>query len=65
MSRHSIIRHIPNTENEHRGPDMLYIVDLYEHDKLLESRRLPNKSIHYAKDVSENWDNGIIKLENN
>jgi len=24
-------------------------------------RALPNKSIHYANDVSENWNNGIIK----
>jgi len=41
--------------------DVLYIVDLYDDGLLVESRELPNKSIHYAKDVSENWDNGIIK----
>jgi len=41
--------------------DVLYIVDLYDDGVLVESRKLPNKSIHYAKDVSENWDNGIIK----
>jgi len=41
--------------------DVLYIVDLYDDGVLVESRKLPNKSLHYAKDVSENWDNGIIK----
>ena len=44
-----------------REKDKMYVVDLYEDDVLIESRKLPNKSIHYAQDVSDNWDNGIIK----
>lgn len=43
--------------------DVMYVVDLYEDGKLIESRKLPGKSRHYAVDVSENWDNGIIKNE--
>jgi len=44
-----------------RETDLMYVVDMYDDGVLVESRKLPNKSIHYAKDVSENWDNGIIK----
>ena len=41
--------------------DVMYVVELYEDGELVEMRALPNKSIHYANDVSENWNNGIIK----
>lgn len=44
-----------------RETDLMFVVDLYEDEVLIESRKLPNKSIHYAQDVSDNWDNGIIK----
>lgn len=44
-----------------READVLYVVDLYENGVLVETRKLPNKSIHYANEVSENWDNGKIK----
>lgn len=37
-----------------------YVVDLYENDILVESRELPGKSIYYANDVAENWENYII-----
>lgn len=65
MSRRSTIRQVLNTWNESAGPDVTYVVDLYENDVLQESRKLPGKSRHYAEDVSENWDNGIIQLEKN
>ena len=65
MNRHSIIRSILNTWNETAGPDVTIVVDLYEDNVLVESRQLPGKSRAYAEDVSENWDNGIIQLENN
>ena len=65
MSRRSIIRSILNTLNESAGPDVTYVVDLYEDGVLKESRQLPGKSRYYAEDVSENWDNGIIQLEKN
>lgn len=40
--------------------DTIYVVDLYEDDVFIESRELPGKSIHYAEDVKENWETGII-----
>lgn len=57
--RHSQIRQEVNP-NLHE-PDRMYVVDLYEDNKLVETRKLPGKSLYYAEDVSENWDNGIIK----
>ena len=57
--RRSEIRREMNTNL--RETDVMFVVDLYEDDVLIESRKLPNKSIHYAQDVSDNWDNGIIK----
>ena len=45
------------------GPGTTYVVDMFEDETLLESRTLLNKSIHYAQDVAENWENGIIKLD--
>jgi hypothetical protein len=63
MTRRSTIRQVLNTWNESAGPDVTYVVDLFEDNVLMESRKLPGKSLHYAQDVSENWDNGIIKLE--
>ena len=37
-----------------------YVVDMFEHGKLVESRELEGKSIRYAEDCAENWENGII-----
>lgn len=44
-----------------RETDLMYVVDMYDDGVLVETRKLPNKSIHYANDVAENWKNGIIK----
>lgn len=52
-------------DHDSNGPDTMYVVDLYEDNKLIESRKLPGKSKYYAEDVSENWDTGIIKIEVN
>lgn len=51
-NRHSVIR---------KDGDV-YVVDLFEDNKLVESRRLEGKSIHFAEDVSHNWDTGLIQL---
>lgn len=40
----------------------MFCVYLYENDELMEIRPLKGKSIHYAEDVAENWENGIIQL---
>ena len=65
--RHSTIRQtvVPGVDHDSNGPDTMYVVDLYEDNKLIESRKLPGKSKYYAEDVSENWDTGIIKIEVN
>ena len=62
MNRTSIIRSVLNTWDEIKGPDVTYVVDLYQDNQLMESRALPGKSKYYADDVSENWNTGIIKL---
>ena len=49
---------------EGHSPDTLYVVDMYEDGRLVESRELPNKSLHYANDVAENWEKGLIQLLN-
>jgi hypothetical protein len=56
------IRKTVYSGNVSGGPDMVYVVDLFEGNKLMESRTLLGKSIHYAEDVAENWETGIIKL---
>ena len=61
--RHSSIRKVTCDENTNRGPDSMFVVDLYENNKLIETRELPGKSSHYAYDVSERWDSGIINME--
>ena len=40
--------------------EQMYVVDLWENGKLIETRQLPGKSKRYAEDVEENWLNGII-----
>lgn len=67
-NRTSIIRSVPafgSNDSGSAGPDMMFVVELYSDNKLVETRALPGKSKHYAYDVSENWDNGIIKIEDN
>lgn len=51
----------PEMTTSLRDADLMYVVYLYEDGKLIEKRKLPGKNFYYAKDVSENWDNGIIK----
>jgi len=40
----------------------VYVVDLYEGNTLVQTRRLEGKNQFYAEDVSNNWNNGIIQL---
>ena len=51
-NRHSVIREEEGT----------FVVDLFEDNRLVESRRLEGRSIHYAEDVSRNWDSGLIQF---
>ena len=49
----------------HTGTHTMYIVHMYEDDALVESRLISGRSIHYANDVAQNWENGIIKTRKN
>lgn len=40
----------------------MFVVDLFENDQLVQTRELPGKSRHYAQDVVENWESGLIQL---
>jgi hypothetical protein len=40
----------------------MYVVDLIENGRVVESRKLPGKSQSYANDVAENWNSGLIQL---
>jgi len=61
--RHSVIRREVNP-NLHEA-DLMYVVDLYEDGVLVGKRKLPGKSIYYARDLSENWDTGIGIVKEN
>ena len=65
MSRSSSIRKEGNVganDSGSSGPDSLYVVDLIENGRVVESRKLPGKSISYAQDLAENWESGLIQL---
>lgn len=62
-NRSSIIKFVQYHANGHAGPDACFVVDMYQDGKLIESRALPGKNKHYAEDVAENWENGIIMEE--
>jgi len=38
----------------------VYVVEMFEDGELVESRPMYGKSIRYAEDCAENWENGII-----
>jgi len=65
VSRTSSIRKEPalgSNESGSNGPDTMYVVDLIENGRVVESRRLPGKSKSYSNYVSKNWESGIIQL---
>jgi len=64
VSRTSYIRKMPCAGDGHDsdGPDSMYVVDLIENGRKVETRTLPGKSRAYAQDVAENWESGLIQL---
>lgn len=65
MSRTSSIRKEGNVganDSGSSGPDSSYVVDLIENGRVVESRKLPGKSISFAQDLAENWESGLIQL---
>lgn len=59
MDRNAIIRKNHKTVAD---DEEMYVVDLYENGKLIQTRELPGKSEWYAEDLAENWNKGYIKL---
>jgi len=55
-NRESVIRQVQG------DGESVYCVDLYENGKLVQTRELTGKNEHYAKDLAENWETGVIKL---
>lgn len=41
--------------------ETVYVVDMIENGKLVESRQLPGHSEAYAESCAENWKIGVIK----
>jgi hypothetical protein len=56
MHRHSNIRLLSYCGKDNSGPDAAYAVDMFEDNDLVETRILPGKSIYYAEDLAENWE---------
>ena len=48
--------------NNIQSIDKMFVVDLFENNKLVQTRELRGKSQAYANDVVENWNAGLIKL---
>lgn len=59
-TRHSEIRKVSNPATN----DEMYVVDLWEDGKLIQTRELPNSNYLYAQDLAENWDTGVIQQLN-
>ncbi len=58
MSRNSSIRMKQVFNDGTKGPDTMYIVELWDGNSLIETRELPGKSIHYAESLAINWTEG-------
>jgi len=63
MKTATIIRK-PNLESGSRGPDTLYLVKLYKDNEYFGMVDTTAHSVHYAKDVVENWENGLLSESN-
>ena len=61
MRKSSVIRKVPFSGSDNKGPDTMYVVDFYENEKKVGTAEFPNKSIHYAESAAENWEQGILK----
>lgn len=64
LNRTSYIRKMPcsGEERDSSGPDSMFVVDLFENGRKIETRSLPGKSRSYAVDLAENWETGVLQL---
>ena len=54
------IRKEPKLTNDSKGSDVFKLVNLYIDGELFGTIDVPNIVPHYANDVVENWQNGIL-----
>lgn len=64
MNRNSVIQLKPVRNGNFKGPDTMFVVELWEENSLIETRELPGKSIHYAESLARNWDEGVGEFKN-
>jgi hypothetical protein len=58
------IKAIPYNGNGSAGPDVKYKVKLFKDKEYFGLVDTSTKSYHYAKDVVENWETGILGEDN-
>jgi len=58
------IKAYPNNDNGSAGPDVRYKVKLFKDKEYFGLVDTSDKSYHYAKDVTENWETGILGEDN-
>lgn len=58
------IRKQPNWKNDSNGPDMFTVVDLYIDGDKYGEVDVTSHSYRYAEDVAENWENGVLREDN-
>ena len=64
MRKTSVIRKVPCIGEGCKGPDTMYVVDMYENECKVGTNEFPGKSVHYAESFARNWDEGILDNEN-
>jgi hypothetical protein len=62
--KEAVVRSIPNYSNGSKGPDVTFYVDLYKDKDLFGMVDAKGHSRHYAEDIAENWENGILGDDN-
>jgi hypothetical protein len=58
MNRKSVIRTVVEEHGE------VFVVDLYENGRLIQTREIAGHNRYYAEDLAENWETGIIQFLN-
>lgn len=58
------IRKQPNWSSDSKGPDVSTVVDLFIDNEKYGEIDVSTHSYRYAEDVAENWENGILREDN-
>ena len=60
----AVLRRVINSADGVRGPDTVFVVDLFSDEEFVGTVDTRKKSLFYVDDVIENWENGILKEDN-